>query len=514
MDVTGSTAGSGPAREQHPPSPLQEAEYLLKAVNAGNRRMFVIGRDLRIVAANRAARQRHGEALAGRLCHEAFFDSAEPCHDCPALEILQTRKAASRRLDEWFPKSGNNLCLHASPILDEGDIEAVAVLDHPLSDFGQPERQGSRSFLWEPNSFFVWNLMLSSADGVIAADTSGKILIFNAAAAEITGYTVEEALADLNIERFFPREGAREIMRKLRSEAHGGKGKLKNYQLDILRKDGDTVPVDLSAAIIYEGDRELATAGFLRDRREKLAMERMLHKTQIQLHQAEKMTSLGKLAAGVAHQLNNPLGGIALFAQLLLEEHNLEEDARKDIRRIIEDAERCQTTVKELLAFARQTKQEIRPCDINHTLSRTLFFLEKQPLFRNLKIRQDLRPDLPLVPADGQHLNHVFMNILINAAEAMEGNGTITLRTWAVVEKESIRVEISDTGPGIPEEIQPIIFEPYFTTKEADKGTGLGLSIVYGIIENHHGSISLKSRPGEGTTILITLPLARPAARP
>ena len=514
MDVTGNTAGCETAGRKPSPSPLREAEYLLKAVNAGNRRMFVIGKDLSIIAANRAARQRHGEDLAARLCHEAFFDAAEPCHGCPALEVLQTRKAASRRLDEWFPQSGNNLCLHGSPVFDEHGLEAVAVLDHPLSDSREPERNISNNFLWEPNSFFVWNLMLSSADGVIAADTNGKILIFNDTAAQITGYTVDEALADLNIERFFSGQGAREIMRKLRSEEYGGKGKLKDYQLDVLRKDGEKVPIELSAAIIYEGDREVATAGFLRDRREKLEMERKLHKTQIQLHQAEKMTSLGKLAAGVAHQLNNPLGGIALFAQLLLEEHNLDEDVRKDIRRIIEDAERCQTTVKELLAFARQTKQEIRPCDINHTLSRTLFFLEKQPLFRNLNIRQDLRPDLPLVPADSQHLNHVFMNILINAAEAMEGSGSITLRTWAVAEEESIRVEISDTGPGIPEEIQPIIFEPYFTTKEADKGTGLGLSIVYGIIENHHGSISLRSRPGEGTTFLIALPLAQPAARP
>jgi len=504
--------GSGSCGQKHPPFPLEEAEILLQAINASRRRLFVITKDLRIIAANRAVRERHGGELVARVCHEAFFDSPEPCNECPALEILKTRKPTSRRLDEWFPRGGNNLCLHASPLFDERDLQAIAILDHPLSDVRESERHISTNFLWEPNSFFVWNLMLSSADGVIAADTKGKILLFNDAAAEITGYTVDEALADLTIDKIYPGDGAREIMRKLRSEECGGKGKLKNYLVDIVRKDGQTVPIGLSAALIYEGDREVASAGFFRDRRERLEMQRQLQKTQVQLHQAEKMTSLGKLAAGVAHQLNNPLGGIALFAQLLLEEHELEEGAKKDIRRIIEDAERCQTTVKELLAFARQTKQEIRPCDINETLRRTLFFLEKQPLFRNVKIQEDLCPDLPLVCSDGQQLNHVFMNIIINAAEAMEGQGTITLRTSVVPGAESVRIQISDTGPGIPEEIQPVIFEPYFTTKEADKGTGLGLSIVYGIIENHHGTISVDSRPNEGATFVITLPRVQPAA--
>jgi PAS domain S-box-containing protein len=351
--------------------------------------------------------------------------------------------------------------------------------------------------------------MLSSADGVIAADRKGKILIFNDAASEITGYSVDESLNDLSIERIYPGEGARDIMRKLRSEEYGGRGKLKSHQVDVLRKDGTTVPVSLSAAIVYEGAREVATVGFFRDLREKLEMERKLQKTQVQLHQAEKMSSLGKLAAGVAHQLNNPLGGIALFAQLLLDEYQLEEEATKDIGRIIEDAERCRTIVKELLEFARQTKQEIQPHDLNHALSRTLFFLENQPLFRNLKITKDLCPDLPLVPCDLQQLNHVFMNILLNAAEAMEGKGSLTVRTSSGADENVVRVEISDTGPGIPPEIQPNIFEPYFTTKEVGKGTGLGLSIAYGIIENHHGNISVRSRPGEGATFLITLPATR-----
>ncbi|MGC8853441.1 MAG: VacB/RNase II family 3'-5' exoribonuclease, partial [Halothiobacillaceae bacterium] len=200
---------------------------------------------------------------------------------------------------------------------------------------------------------------------------------------------------------------------------------------------------------------------------------------------AEKMASLGKLAAGVAHQLNNPLGGITLYAQLMLEEYALDEAAESDLRRILDDAERCRNTIRELLEFARQTRQEIRLNDLNHALSQTLFLLENQSLFHNIEIVKELDPSLPKVPSDVQQLNHVFMNIILNAAEAMEGQGQLRVRTSRSEDGRYAVIQISDTGPGIPEDVLPHIFEPFFTTKEEGKGTGLGLSLVYGIIENH-----------------------------
>jgi signal transduction histidine kinase len=238
-------------------------------------------------------------------------------------------------------------------------------------------------------------------------------------------------------------------------------------------------------------------------------MKEALEKTQIQLLQSEKMASLGKLAAGVAHQLNNPLGGITLFTKLVLEEYELEEGAQEDLQRILKDAQRCRDTVKELLEFARQTRQEMRPHDINQAISRTLFLLENQAIFQNIDIEKNLAPDLPLVPADIQQLNHMFMNIILNAVEAMEGKGKLTLKTTLSSNRERLLIEISDTGPGIPEDILPQIFEPFFTTKEEGKGTGLGLSLVYSIVENQGGSVTARSQPGEGTTFLIELPLTR-----
>ena len=494
------------------PAP-DETAFLLRAIDATSRRLFVVTRGLCILAANGPARQGFDIPLVGRLCHEMFFKRSQPCPGCPVPDVIAARRPIPKNPDE-MRLLGNDLCIHAAPMFRGDAVEAIAILDHPILDSSEHERRQARQFLWSPNSFFVWNLMLSSADAVIAADTKGKILIFNEAAAEVTGYSVEEALNDLTIVRIYAGDGAREIMRKLRSEYYGGKGKLKSHEVEILRKDGKTVPVSLSAAIAYEGYREVATIGFFRDLRDKKRMEGELQKTQIQLLQAEKMASLGKMAAGVAHQLNNPLGGISLYAGIVLDEYELAEGARDDLKQIIEAAGICRHIVQELLEFSRQTSQKIQPNDLNKALLRTLGLLENQRFFRELQIVKDLDPNLPLVPSDVQQLSQVFMNILLNAAEAMEGKGTLTIRTALDSDGARVRIEISDTGLGIPEEIQSRIFEPFFTTKDVGQGTGLGLSIAYGIIENHQGRISVKSKPGQGATFVISLPLKRRSVKP
>lgn len=269
------------------------------------------------------------------------------------------------------------------------------------------------------------------------------------------------------------------------------------------------VPIMLSAAVVTDGDTEVATVGFFYDMREKQRMEAELDQTRVQLLQAEKMASIGKLAAGVAHQLNNPLAGITLFANILLEEYDLDPQAVKDIGRILDNADRSRDTVKELLQFARQTSQEIRPTDINQALARTLFLLENQSQFQNIKIVKDLDKSLPEVPVDIQQLNHVFMNIVLNAADAVGGHGTIEVRTRRSDSGEMVVVEIADDGPGIPEPLLPRLFEPFFTTKEEGQGTGLGLSVAYGIIQDHQGDISARNRPQGGALFAIELPLQR-----
>jgi PAS domain S-box-containing protein len=476
-------------------------KYLLRALHAFNKRVIVVSPEFKVLAASGQSIGSRQTEIVGKPCHEVFKDLPAPCENCPMGEVMATGRP-SLRGSQGDPEE-RMACLYCYPIFSGKKVEALVMMDFDLPILEGLEEKLHRS------GAFLRSLILSSVDGVIAADKTGKILIFNDAAVEICGHGVDEALNRLDIRDIYPGDGAREVMRKLRSEEYGGRGKLKGYRVDLLRKDGELIPISLNAAIVYEGDREVATIGFFNDLRETLRMKEALEKTQIQLLQSEKMASLGKLAAGVAHQLNNPLGGITLFTKLVLEEYELEEGAQEDLQRILKDAQRCRDTVKELLEFARQTRQEMRPHDINQAISRTLFLLENQAIFQNIDIEKNLAPDLPLVPADIQQLNHMFMNIILNAVEAMEGKGKLTLKTTLSSNRERLLIEISDTGPGIPEDILPQIFEPFFTTKEEGKGTGLGLSLVYSIIENQGGSVTARSQPGEGTTFLIELPLTR-----
>ena len=476
-----------------------ESGYLLKALEAFHRKMIVISPDFKILAAN--GHDAATDRAPNSSCHEVFANRASVCDFCPAREVMKTGKPALResqpnRLD--FHKIS---CLYAYPIFEKDEIKALAMFD-----FEFPKLEGLEEKLQRSNSF-LHNLINSAVDGVIAADRTGRIIIFNDAAAEISGYSVDDVLSTMHITEVYPDDGAREVMGKLRSEAWGGRGKLKNYPVDVMGKDGARIPISLNAAIIYEGDTEVATIGFFHDMRERIEIQRKLEKTQIQLLQSAKMASLGKLAAGVAHQLNNPLGGITLYAKLVLEEYDLVDEARNDVQRILKDAQRCRDTVRELLEFARQTRQFMKPNDINRAIERTLFLLENQTLFHNIEIQKCLAAQLPMVHADIQQLNHMFMNIILNAAQAMDGNGRLRLSTRMAGEDGRVVIEIADTGPGIPEKALEHIFEPFFTTKEEGKGTGLGLSIVYGIVENHRGKIKVDSRPGRGTVFTIELPV-------
>jgi PAS domain S-box-containing protein len=479
-----------------------ENEYLLKAINAFKRKILVISPDFNILAITNDSNRTWENDIVGKFCYHALYGRTSHCLNCPAVIVMETKKP--NMMDRKDPTSQDKtLCLYSYPILSDGKIDALVILD-----FEFPALEGLEERLKRSNAF-LRNLILSSVDGVIAADMKGKIHIFNDSAAEISGHKVEEALHKLNIRDVYPGDGAREIMKKLRSDDHGGKGKLKSYIVDVLGKNGENIPISLNAAIVYEEEREVATIGFFHDMRETLRMKKELEKAQIQILQSEKMASLGKLAAGVAHQLNNPLSSITLFTQLVLEEYKLEEGARDDLTRIYKEAQRCRDTVKELLEFARQTRQEMRPHDVNSTILRTMFLLENQTLFHNIEIEKELSPSLPEVYGDIQQLNHIFMNVILNAADAMEGKGKLSIKSYKPLQSDTVIIEISDTGPGIPQNILPHIFEPFFTTKEEGKGTGLGLSLVYSMIDNHKGRIYAKSWPGKGTTFIIELPTAK-----
>lgn len=490
----------------------QDHRFSEMVINSMHDAIYVVsGEDYRITDCNEVFLERSGlkrGEVIGLTCYQAKRGRATPCllsqGHCPSLDTFITGKPSrSERSATGVDGLERFYECTTMPVPDQdGRVTQIVHVDRDIT-----ARKVAEEKTREANSF-LRNLINSSVDAIIASDMTGQLLIFNQATVDITGYSELEALSTLKIWDIYVDDGAREIMRGLRSKDHGGKGKLKNHETEIKCKDGSMVPIMLSAAVVMDGDNEVATVGFFYDLREKKRMERELDNTRVQLLQAAKMASIGRLAAGVAHQLNNPLAGITLFANILLEEYELEDQAKDDIQRILDNADRSRDTVKELLQFARQTSQEIRPVNINEALARTLFLLENQSHFQNIEIVRDFAENLPEVPADIQQLNHVFMNVVLNAADAIGGDGCIEVHTSRSADGKNAVIKIADNGPGIPEELLPRLFEPFFTTKEEGQGTGLGLSVAYGIMQNHKGRITAHNRPMGGAVFTIELPMS------
>jgi two-component system, NtrC family, sensor kinase len=229
---------------------------------------------------------------------------------------------------------------------------------------------------------------------------------------------------------------------------------------------------------------------------------------QARVAQSERLASLGMLAAGVAHEINNPLGGILALTGLTVEEMKEDDPNRQNLEEVIRQTERCRDIVRGLLEFSRQSKSNTEPINLNRVLEDTLSLLAKQALFFNIDIVRELEPELPAVMADKSQFQQVFMNIFVNAVQAMDERGTITIASRHDRAGRSVEVAISDTGHGIPPEQIDRIFDPFFTTKESGQGTGLGLSIAYGIVTTHRGAISVRSEQGRGSTFTIRMPVA------
>jgi two-component system NtrC family sensor kinase len=226
--------------------------------------------------------------------------------------------------------------------------------------------------------------------------------------------------------------------------------------------------------------------------------------TNKQLHRSEKLASLGRLAAGVAHEINNPLTGVLTFSHLLKEKPNMDDQDRQDLDLIIHETTRAAEIVRGLLDFARERAVIKEPLNLNEVIGRTVRLIRNQKLFDRIVIEEDLAGDLPEIEGDTNQLQQVLLNLSLNACEAMPSGGTLTIRTQSA--DRGVIVNLSDTGCGIQPEHLERIFEPFFTTKPVGKGTGLGLSVSYGIVQQHGGAIELESEPGRGTTFIMIFP--------
>lgn len=234
-----------------------------------------------------------------------------------------------------------------------------------------------------------------------------------------------------------------------------------------------------------------------------------IKRTQAGLVQTEKLASLGRMAAGVAHEINNPLTGVVTFAHLMKKRFPPDSIDTQDLDVIIEQAERCAKIIKNLLTFARATPSEKGTIDINNILNRTIYLVKNQEKFHNIKFEINLEDAEFITTGDGSQFQQICLNMFLNAADAMNKQGIISVATRQVTEEDKpfVEIEFTDTGCGIKEEDISKLFEPFFTTKPVDKGTGLGLSVSHGIVKHLGGNIKVKSTVGKGTSFFVRLPL-------
>jgi two-component system NtrC family sensor kinase len=241
------------------------------------------------------------------------------------------------------------------------------------------------------------------------------------------------------------------------------------------------------------------------------AMTQKLEEAQTQIYHSDKLASIGRLAAGVAHEINNPLTGVLSYSSFLLKRVDGNPEMKADLEIIVRETKRCREIVKGLLDFARPVPTRKANVSLNDVVQRALNIVDNQLQFKHITVHQDLSQSLPDVTADAGQLQQVFINLLVNAADAIEDTGGeifITSDAAMYNGETCVQISLKDTGCGIAQENLSKIFEPFYTTK-AQKGTGLGLAVVWGIIDKHGGTISVKSEEGTGSTFTIILPLSK-----
>lgn len=373
-------------------------------------------------------------------------------------------------------------------------------------------------------------LLEAAIDGIISIDDRGLIQTLNPATERLFGYSRAE-MVGRNVKMLMPPPYEGQHDSYLASYLATGEKKVIGLGREVVgrRKDGSTFPMELSVAEGRVGPDRIFV-GIVRDITERARAEAAMRKSKAeleqalaevhaksdelkamtqQLWQAAKLASVGELAAGIAHELNNPLGTVSLRIESVLARTSPDDPNRRALEIIEQETKRMGDLVSNLLQFSRRNEEQSSTVDIGQELTRTVELIHHQFRKRLINVVQEVAPDTPLLYADRQKLRQVFLNLLSNAGDAMPRGGTLTLRaSGARLDggTPAIRVEFSDTGAGIPAEHLAKVMDPFFTTKAEGQGTGLGLAICRRIVQEHRGAIEVLSEVGQGTTVRILLP--------
>jgi two-component system NtrC family sensor kinase len=339
----------------------------------------------------------------------------------------------------------------------------------------------------------------SSVIGMFVLDAETmKIVMCNKAAAKMFGFSsVEEAIGVNPVDFIIPEEREKDLEIIIKEMFE--QDLRRTHEFRALTKDGREGWISVTGARIMHEGRLAGLISFTDITEQKRQSERLM--------MTDRLASLGELASGTAHELNNPLTSIIGFSQLLMD-REVPNDIREDLKLINNEAQRAASVTKNLLTFARKHAPVKQRNQINNIIEDVLKLRAYEHKVNGIEVERQLDPNLPEIMVDYFQMQQVFMNIIINAEyfmTAAHNKGTLTITTKK--QNNTVRISIADDGPGIPPENLRRIFDPFFTTKEAGKGTGLGLSICHGIVTEHGGQIYARSQPGKGATIFVELPV-------
>lgn len=482
---------------------LSEVDWRLRVFDSLSFPTLILNPDKRIMTGNKVFLRKYQVELkdiVGKRCHEVFYKGqACPNKNCPFPKVTSEKQGSSvmRRITTPTGKRVYEERVF-SPILDDqGEVAYI------LESVRDVTRQKNIELALKETEAFLEKVIIGSPIAIVAADRFGHVLLMNPAAEELFEYDKTHAINQLTADQLYPPGMAAQIMQRLKQNM----GKLPNIKTTILNAHGEAIPVELTASMIYENGEEVATVGIYTDLREKLAVERKLKETQAQLAQSEKMASLGQLAAGVAHEINNPLTGILFSAKLKLEQMGPDDPERADMQAVVDDVNRCKEIVRNLLAYSRQSTPAKDIIQLNDVVNLSLSLLRDPKMFGKIDVVRDFSEEMMLVHLDKNQISQVIINLVINAVAAMNGQGRLVLRTYRDKPNQKAYVEVIDSGCGIPSENLSKIFDPFYTTKAPGEGTGLGLSTAYGLMKDNRGNISVKESSPKGTIFLLEFDL-------
>ncbi len=358
------------------------------------------------------------------------------------------------------------------------------------------EELRARNRALEQTRDFLARIVEGSAEAIVTLDAEGRVTSWNRAAEQIFGWTSAEMIGQSAIRVVPPEPEAVDDFRWTNERVRSGQT-VRAHEATRLRRDGRRITVQITRSPLYDADGRFAgSTSIVRD---MTAIKEM----EARLLERERLAAVGELAARVAHEVRNPLAGIRGGCEILLEGYPAGDAKREIGEETLRQVDRLSRTVQELLLFARPRAVEPAPTDVHEVLEHALRALREDPRTREVRLERAYDRSLPPLRLDPQQMEQVFVNVLLNAFQAMEFRGTVRIATRR--DGAAAEVAVRDTGPGIRAEVMDNLFKPFFTTRA--QGTGLGLSIVRGIVEAHGGTVRAASPPGGGAEFTVRLPL-------